>query len=53
MAVGQSSGSMAVLDLRNGNIISSWKAHEGEVGDRSVLRVSKNCLKGSDFWGFL
>lgn len=31
VAVGQSSGIMAVLDLRTGNIISSWKGHEGEV----------------------
>ncbi|XP_059477141.1 WD repeat-containing protein 81 isoform X2 [Neocloeon triangulifer] len=31
VAVGQSSGHLALLDVRMGMILSSWKGHEGEV----------------------
>ncbi|GLG94157.1 Neurobeachin [Gryllus bimaculatus] len=32
VAVGQSSGTLTILDIRTGLIMSSWKGHEGEVG---------------------
>ncbi|XP_030764603.1 WD repeat-containing protein 81 [Sitophilus oryzae] len=31
IAAGQSSGSITVLDTRKGLVVSSWRAHEGEV----------------------
>lgn len=31
VAVGQSSGTLTILDIRTGLIMSSWKGHEGEV----------------------
>jgi len=31
VAVGHSSGMLSALDLRNGTLLGSWKAHEGEV----------------------
>lgn len=45
VAVGQSSGVMAVLDLRTGSIISSWKGHEGEVSIISPISNWTSLLK--------
>ncbi|XKL60457.1 hypothetical protein PGB90_007514 [Kerria lacca] len=42
VVVGQSSGALAVLDLRTGNIISSWKGHEGEI--LQLVAASENTL---------
>ncbi|XP_044759214.1 WD repeat-containing protein 81 [Coccinella septempunctata] len=45
IAAGQSSGYIAVLDTRTGLIMSSWRAHEGEV--LQLVTVDNNTLISS------
>ncbi|XP_050295607.1 WD repeat-containing protein 81 isoform X2 [Anthonomus grandis grandis] len=45
VAAGQSSGSITVLDTRTGLVISSWRAHEGEV--LQIVAVSDETLVSS------
>lgn len=52
VAAGQSSGSITVLDTRTGLVISSWRAHEGEVLQVSTefAEIFSSCnLLPSDF----
>lgn len=45
VAVGQSSGSLTVLDIRTGMVLASWKGHEGEV--LQLVAASDNILVSS------
>ncbi|XP_019760850.2 WD repeat-containing protein 81 isoform X2 [Dendroctonus ponderosae] len=45
VAAGQSSGSITVLDTRTGLVISSWRAHEGEV--LQIVAVTDEILVSS------
>ncbi|XP_063223458.1 WD repeat-containing protein 81 [Bacillus rossius redtenbacheri] len=46
VAVGQSTGSLTILDVRTGMVVASWKGHEGEVlqlvsaGDTRIISSS-------------
>uniref|UniRef100_A0A2H8TDC8 WD repeat-containing protein 81 n=1 Tax=Melanaphis sacchari TaxID=742174 RepID=A0A2H8TDC8_9HEMI len=45
VAVGQSSGYLTVIDLRTGQALANWKAHEGEV--LQLLAVDSNTIVSS------
>ncbi|XP_067006086.2 WD repeat-containing protein 81 [Anabrus simplex] len=45
VAVGQSSGTLTILDVRTGMILASWKGHEGEV--LQLVAVNSNTVVSS------
>lgn len=45
LATGQSSGYITVLDIRTGQIVSMWRAHEGEV--LQMVTYGENTLVSS------
>ncbi|CAG7731131.1 unnamed protein product [Allacma fusca] len=47
ISVGHSSGMISILDLRNGTLLGSWKAHEGEI--LQLMNSSDNRLISSSF----
>ena len=45
VAVGQSSGSLTILDIRTGMVAASWKGHEGEI--LQLVAANDNTLVSS------